>query len=111
MHTRTTTAAAVILAAGLTLTACSSSSHPDKPADATTQPVASTAAPNTAPIPDSALAKGARTAACWRAIRDQYEPGTANLTGAPTEPPACQGLSTDEVSDIAEDVLEHQSDG
>jgi hypothetical protein len=70
-----------------------------------------TAASTGAPLPDSPLATGSRTGPCWQAIRAQYEPGTMQLTGAPTEPPACLGLSTDEVSAIATDVLEHQSDG
>jgi hypothetical protein len=103
MHTRTTTAA-VLLTAGLTITACSPTSSGSRDTTPTTPPTTA----GQAPIPDTALAKGARTAACWRAIRAQYQPGTVQLTGAPTEPPECAGLSTDEVSAVAEDVLAHQ---
>lgn len=111
MHTRTTTAAGLLLAAGLALTACSSSSDDTAPTSTTPATVAAkpTTAPATEPpVPDSALATGARTAACWKAIRDQYGPGTVQLTGAPTTPPECAGLTSDEISAVAEDVLEHQ---
>lgn len=96
------TAAAAMMLAGLALTACSTGgSHHDTPSTpAATQP----------PIPTGDhLATGKRTAACWKAIRDQYQPGTAQLTGAPTTPPQCSGLSTDELASVAEDVLEHQT--
>lgn len=49
--------------------------------------------------------------ACYDALKAQYEPGTARLTGAPTEPPACLGLPTDRVSEIATAVLEGQTGG
>lgn len=119
MLTRTATATAVLLAAGLTLAACSSSSnHHNKLAATATQiPTTitglltpTTAPPSEVPIPDSPLAKGAHTAACWKAIRSQYAPGTAQLTGAPTEPPECADLTSDEISAVAEDVLAHQFD-
>lgn len=102
-------AAAGLLLAGLTLTGCSSSnaSHttPATTGSAATAPVSEQ------PIPaGDKLATGSRTVACWRAIRAQYTPGTVQLTGAPTTPPQCVGLSTDEVSEIAGDVLEHQTD-
>lgn len=120
MHPRTTTAGS-LLAAGLLLTGCNSGSSHDKASTSTTTPhapataatTASTAAaPTSEPAapPGDRLATGARTAACWHAIRDQYTPGTVQLTGSPTEPPSCLGLSTDEVSTIAADVLQHQTD-
>ncbi|SEO84003.1 hypothetical protein [Actinacidiphila rubida] len=113
MYTRTATAAAGLLLATGALTACSSSSHDAKPTTTTPGTVAAkptTAPASEAPIPDTALAKG-KTAACWKAIRDQYTPGTMQLTGAPTTPPACASLTSDEISAVAEDVLAHQLDG
>lgn len=86
MRTRITTAA-LLLAAAM-LTACESGSHTD-PAPA--QPAA-----------------GSDPAACHDALKAQYEPGTVTLTGAPTEPPACQGLTSDEVSKIAGNVINEQ---
>lgn len=103
-----TTALVLLAAAGIGLAGCSSSSHH------TVHPGTVTAAPTTAPaseppIPsDSTLATGATTAACWKAIRDQYTPGTVQLTGAPTTPPECAGLTSDQISDVAQDVLDHQ---
>jgi hypothetical protein len=48
---------------------------------------------------------GLSTAACRAAIEDQYEPGTAQLTGAPTTPPECADLSEGELSQIVLDVI------
>lgn len=114
MHTRTATTAA-LLAAGLLLTACSSSSDnapTATPPPATTAAAAPTTVPAAEqPVPDTKLATGVRTAACWKAIRDQYEPGTLRLTGEPAEPPTCLSLSTDEVSAVAEDVQEYLTSG
>jgi hypothetical protein len=92
MHARA--AAALVLAGAALLTACSSSD--DTPAAATTAPGA----------PVKAYPPG--PAGCHDAIKAQYEPGTVTLTGAPTEPPACQGLTSDEVSQIATDVINEQ---
>lgn len=99
------TTAGLLLATSLAIAGCSTlSSH-----DATPTPTA-TAAVTQPPIPSGdQYATGARTAACWRAIRDQYEPGTAQLTGAPTTPPQCATLTTDELAAVAEDVLERQT--
>lgn len=112
MRTRTT--ATVLLAAGL-LAGCTSSHHSTpttSPATASSAPAATPAPPSERPLPSGdTLATGQHTTACWRAIRDQYAPGTVQLTGAPTTPPQCAGLSTDQVSAIAVDVVEHQTDG
>lgn len=51
------------------------------------------------------------TASCRAAIKDQYEPGTAQLTGAPTTPPECADLSEDELSQIALDVIAENTGG
>jgi hypothetical protein len=59
------------------------------------------AACSSTPTPDPA--------ACRTAIKAQYIPGTATLKGDPTEPPACQGLSSDEISKIAEGVIEENT--
>jgi hypothetical protein len=109
MHTRTIVGA--LIATAVLLTGCSTSNSPT-PAATTAPALPPASAPATeAPLPDSALATGTKTAACWLAIRGQYAPGTVQLTGAPTTPPQCAGLSTDEVSVVATDVLEHQLDG
>ena len=97
------TAAGLLLATGLAIAGCSSSSHDTPPT-----PTA-TAAVTQPPIPSGDQYATGKTAACWRAIRDQYEPGTAQLTGAPTTPPQCATLTTDELADVAADVLEHQT--
>jgi len=107
---RTTTLTAAIVAAGIGLAGCSGSSN--QPTDVlgmTASPAATLA--SEAPLPDSRLATDPQTAACWRAIRDQYAPGTVQLTGAPAQPAACEALSADLVSQIAADVLEHQLGG
>ncbi|MFE2427247.1 hypothetical protein ACFXJ5_10900 [Streptomyces sp. NPDC059373] len=93
MHTRTT--AAPLFAGAALLAACSSSSD--------TTPSAPTNAP-AAPV--KAYPPG--PAGCHDALKDQYEPGTVTLAGAPTDPPACQGRTSDEVSQIAEDVINEQ---
>lgn len=95
-------AAAVLLSAGLTLAGCSTSSSHDTPA--TSAPAAATEQP----LPTGDQYATGKTAACWRAIRDQYAPGTVQLTGAPTTPPQCAGLTADEISSVASDVLAHQ---
>ncbi|MDJ0345697.1 hypothetical protein QMK19_34240 [Streptomyces sp. H10-C2] len=100
MHTRHT-AAALILAATLLLAGCSNDPKPD-PAGTTTPPAAATTA---------APPAGSAAAACRAAIKAQYEPGTVNLTGAPTRPPACQGLTSDQVTEIAQAVIEEQLAG
>lgn len=112
MH-HTTTVALAGLAAGIALTGCSSSSgHTHaKPTDSgwfSYSPLSTTAPVTERPVPHTKPATGARTAACWKAIRDQYTPGTVQLTGAPTTPPACAGLSSDEISAVAADVIAHQ---
>jgi hypothetical protein len=48
-------------------------------------------------------------AACRKAIKAQYVPGTAKLKGEPERPKECDGLSTDQVSSIAESVIEELS--
>jgi hypothetical protein len=108
--------AAALLVAGLALTGCSSSNHGHAKVtfSGKYRPLNSvTTTPATEPpIPsDSKLATGARTAACWKAVRNQYTPGTVHLTGAPTTPPECAGLSSDEISDVVSDVLAHQLGG
>lgn len=50
-------------------------------------------------------------ASCAAAIRDQYEPGTAQLTGAPTTPPECADLSEDELSQLVLDVIAENTGG
>jgi hypothetical protein len=144
MHARTA-AATVLLAAGLALTACSSSSDNKSPTPASTSapsPTFSTeadyiractraiiAAPDD-PMPgactalrsddfDTALLAAQRSGktggagidSCKAAIREQYEPGTAILTGAPTTPPECAGLSADELSQIVTDVIAENTGG
>ena len=108
MHIRATVAGIVLATAALA--GCSNhrtyhTSFPDAVPPTAATPVTS------APLPKSKLATSPRTTACWQAIRGQYTPGTVQLTGAPTEPPACQGLTADEVSAIASDVLSHQLGG
>ncbi|WP_377271899.1 hypothetical protein [Peterkaempfera sp. SMS 1(5)a] len=76
-----TTAAAGLLTAALLTAGCSSGSTPTG-----AQPTAT------------------GTAACHDAIKAQYDPNTGVLTGAPTQPPECAGLSTDQVSEIAIEV-------
>jgi hypothetical protein len=73
------TATAILLAAGLTLVGCSSEHHKPDPA------------------------------ACKRAIKAQYVPGTVQLKGKPERPKECDGLSTDQVSGIAGSVIEELS--
>lgn len=51
------------------------------------------------------------TASCKEAIKDQYEPGTAQLTGAPTTPWECADLSGDELSQIVTDVISENIGG
>jgi len=58
------------------------------------------ATPATAPSP-----RATGKAACRAAIKAQYVPGTAKLKGAPSTPAECAGLSTDEVSKIALEVV------
>lgn len=48
-------------------------------------------------------------AACRKAIKAQYEPGTAKLKGKPGTPKECDGLTTDEVSRIALSVIEENT--
>lgn len=48
-------------------------------------------------------------AACKKAIQAQYEPGTAKLKGQPGTPKQCDGLSTDEVSRIALEVIQENT--
>ncbi|WP_435126483.1 hypothetical protein [Actinacidiphila sp. bgisy144] len=110
MHRTTATAVfGLLAAAGLLLAGCSSSSsHGHRVVTYSGKYTPLSVITSEPPIPsDSKLAKG-RTAACWKAIRDQYTPGTVQLTGAPTTPPECAGLTADEVSAVASDVLAHQ---
>lgn len=71
--------AVLLIAASLALTGCSSES----------------------PKPDPA--------ACRKAIKAQYIPGTVQLKGKPERPKECDGLSTDEVSKIALSVIEENT--
>lgn len=78
MHTRTTTAAALLLAAGLTLTACSSSSGSDKP----------TATPTT-PLAPAATTAPAYNPAAWKTrihslISTSLDPAQAECTTSPS---------------------------
>ncbi len=66
--------------------------------------------PAAAAAPKSSLSINPTTSACWWAIRDQYVPGTAQLTGEPSLPPQCAGLNPDDISDLVRDVLAHRSD-
>jgi hypothetical protein len=45
-------------------------------------------------------------AACRKAIKAQYEPGTVKLKGEPERPKECDGLSTGQVPSIAQSVIE-----
>ncbi|WP_328913406.1 MULTISPECIES: hypothetical protein [unclassified Streptomyces] len=111
MHTRTTVAIGLGLAAGaLALTGCSSGSAHSTPVHSATVRATPATVPAAAAAPKSKLSVDAKTAACWWAIRDQYAPGTAELTGAPTPPPQCAGLDADDLSDVVTDVIKHQSD-
>lgn len=89
MRHHTPAAAACLLAAALLTAGCSSSSSPAGSA----QPTAT------------------GTAACRAAIKDQYVPGTAQLKGEPTRPPACAGLSNDAVSEIVTSVIDENTKG
>lgn len=100
MNTRTTTAAAVLLTAGLLLTGCSDNSYQPSP-----QPATTTSAPATSTV------TGTGPAACRAAIKAQYAPGTLQLTGAPTQPPACEGISADDLSQIVSDVIAENTGG
>jgi hypothetical protein len=116
MRHRTTTTALALAAAGLLLAGCSSGTSGTTPATTSTSPPMVTARtpfkmPSHSPEPLSTLATDPDTAACYKAIKDQYEPGTITLTGAPAEPPACQGLTTDQVSEIATAVIGDQLGG
>lgn len=109
MHTRTTVAIGLglgLAAGALALTGCAHST----PVHNATVRVTPTTVPAAAAAPKSKLSVDARTAACWWAVRDQYAPGTAQLTGAPTPPPQCAGLDADDLSDVVTDVIKHQSD-
>jgi hypothetical protein len=111
MNTRYT-AGLLVIAGLLALAACGEDVHSGPPA---TPKASSTRTPFTlpshSPEPLSTLATDPDTAACFKAIRAQYEPGTAALTGAPTEPPACLSLTSDLVSEVASAVLEDQFSG
>jgi ABC-type glycerol-3-phosphate transport system substrate-binding protein len=48
-------------------------------------------------------------AACRKAIKAQYVPGTVQLKGKPGQPKECDGLTTDQVSGTAESVIEELS--
>ncbi|MGW5477684.1 hypothetical protein [Streptomyces sp. NPDC004008] len=76
---RRTTTVILLAAAALALAGCSSSHHDPDPA------------------------------ACRKAIKAQYVPGTVQLKGKPERPKECDGLSTDQVSSIAESVIEELS--
>ncbi|MFC9282989.1 hypothetical protein [Streptomyces collinus] len=71
--------AIILLAASLALAGCSSESHEPDPA------------------------------ACKRAIKAQYEPGTAKLKGKPGTPRECDGLSDDQVSKIVLSVVQENT--
>jgi hypothetical protein len=73
---RRRTATTLLLTASLTLAGCASDHHDPDPA------------------------------ACRKAIKAQYEPGTLTLKGKPERPKECDGLSTDQVSSIALSVVE-----
>ncbi|MFI0961022.1 hypothetical protein ACH4S8_06365 [Streptomyces sp. NPDC021080] len=73
---RRRTATALLLTVGIALSGCSSEHHAPDPA------------------------------ACRKAIKAQYEPGTLKLKGKPERPQECDGLSTDQVSSIAQSVIE-----
>jgi hypothetical protein len=116
---RRTTTPIGLLAAGLLLTACSSSSNGGRPDDTATPP-ATTATAKAAPKRTSPAAKHTTAptkaaapgpASCKAAIKAQYEPGTARLTGSPARPPQCAGLSSDEVSQIVLDVTSANTGG
>jgi hypothetical protein len=47
--------------------------------------------------------------ACRKAIKAQYVPGTATLKGKPGRPKECDGLSADEVSEIALSVIQENT--
>jgi hypothetical protein len=103
---RITTAAAVA-AAVLALAGCTGSGTPHRAVPSTRAPSATV--PAAAPGPRSPLATNPTTASCWWAIHDQYTPGTTQLTADPTLPPACAGLSPDDIPDIRNDVLAYLS--
>jgi len=48
-------------------------------------------------------------AACKKAIKAQYEPGTAKLKGEPGTPKECDGLSDDQLSGIVTRVIEENT--
>jgi hypothetical protein len=101
--------AGVIAAATLALAGCTSDGlhHDSAPATST----APTTVPADAPGPTSRLATDPRTAGCWWAIHDQYDPGTAQLTGEETLPPACVSLNPDDIPDVRNDVLAYLNGG
>jgi hypothetical protein len=48
-------------------------------------------------------------AACRKAIKAQYEPGTAKLKGAPGKPKECDGMNDDQVSKIVLSVVQENT--
>lgn len=110
-----------LLTVGLALTTCGGTSGGAGEATSASATVTGPTAPTSprtpfvmpshSPEPLSTLATDPETAACYKAIKDQYEPGTAVLTGEPTEPPACLDLTTDQVSEVAGAVVEDQFSG
>jgi hypothetical protein len=83
----------ILLAAGLTLAGCSTEEPGSNPPSASAAP--------------THVATG--KAACRKAIKAQYVPGTAKLKGEPGKPKECAGLSSDEVSEIALQVIEENT--
>lgn len=47
--------------------------------------------------------------ACRKAVKAQYEPGTAKLKGKPGRPKECDGLSDDQLSQIVTSVIEENT--
>lgn len=70
---------AILLAATLALAGCSSEDHKLDPA------------------------------ACRKAVKAQYEPGTAKLKGSPSRPKECDGLSDAEMSKIVLSVVQENT--
>lgn len=115
-------AAVGLLTTALLLAACTSTggSRPSDTATATA-PATITASTVAKATPKLSAATPAHTAAtkaaapgpasCKAAIKAQYGPGTAQLTGAPSKPPACEGLSSDELSQVVTDVITENTGG
>lgn len=111
MRNRTTAAALGLATVSALLTGCSSDKPQPRPGITRTTPAHTTTTPTASPKKTSSGHQASGPAACRSAIKAQYQAGTAILTGAPTQPPACAGLSSDQISQIVLDVIQENTGG